>query len=118
MQDLKTEMAVKSTIYDRLKSRLDTHVATFVTLELWKQLEQRWKRIETQLKHWQWILDSSLPGQLGKIGDWLHQAEELIGSDILPLGIHEEAALGILATKLQEHIVSVWLKYLITVEFE
>lgn len=31
-----------------------------------------------QTRMWLWKLDASLPGKLGKFGDWLNQGEELM----------------------------------------
>ena len=36
---------------------------------LWKDIDTNWQRVETQLRHLQWILDTALPGELGIIGE-------------------------------------------------
>ena len=52
---------------------------------------------------WLWILDSSLPGELGEIGRWLAHAESLLHSDDnIPEEMTEETA-SIISQKLEEH---------------
>lgn len=57
-----------------------------------------------QLRHWQWLLDTRLPGSLGEVGEWLNQAEALIVSDDIPQIMNEETA-SIISRKLEEHKV-------------
>jgi nesprin-1 len=57
-----------------------------------------------QLRHWLWLLDSGLPGDLGQVGEWLGQAESLIVSDDIPTIMNEETA-SIISRKLEEHKV-------------
>ena len=38
----------------------------------------------TQVRHWQWLLDTGLPGEFGQIGEWLNQGEGLIYGDDIP----------------------------------
>ena len=74
-----------------------------VTSDAWQQVELSWQKLETQLRHWQWTLDTSLPGQLGQVGEWLNNAEHLLSSDAdLPTTFDDEAA-NALKTKLDEH---------------
>ncbi|GAB6020485.1 hypothetical protein CHUAL_003173 [Chamberlinius hualienensis] len=102
--NLKDELEQKSKLYEKIKKRLDTNSATYVTLEMWRQLDQRWKNVQRQLKQWQWILDSNLPEQLGQIGNWVNQGEHLIESDLVPEGIFaEQDIVNILEKKLDEH---------------
>lgn len=52
---------------------------------------------------WLWLLDSSLPGELGEIGRWLAHGESLLHSDDdIPEEMTEETA-GIISQKLEEH---------------
>ncbi|KAF4531689.1 hypothetical protein B566_EDAN017475, partial [Ephemera danica] len=51
---------------------------------------------------WLWLLDARLPGDLGQVGEWLHQAEALILADDIPQLMNEETA-GIISRKLEEH---------------
>jgi nesprin-1 len=57
-----------------------------------------------QLRHWLWLLDSGLPGDLGQVGEWLGRAEALIASDDIPTIMNEETA-SIISRKLEEHKV-------------
>ena len=45
---------------------------------MWQELEPRWRDVARQTRMWLWKLDASLPGRLGKFGDWLNQAEEML----------------------------------------
>lgn len=54
------------------------------------------------MRHWEWLLDSKLPGALGEVGDWLGRAENLIYSDDIPQVMNEETA-GIISRKLEQH---------------
>ncbi len=73
-----------------------------VTQESWQQVELSWQKLETQLRHWQWTLDTSLPGVLGQVGEWLNNAEHLLCSEDLPAFFDDEAA-NALKIKLDEH---------------
>ena len=55
-----------------------------VTSEDWHQIELSWQRLETQIRHWQWTLDTGLPGALGQIGEWLNNAEHVLCGDDVP----------------------------------
>ena len=56
----------------------------------------------SQLRHWQWLLDTALPGEFGQIGEWLNQGEALINSDDIPTQLNEEAA-AVLNQKIEDH---------------
>lgn len=45
---------------------------------MWQELEPKWRDIARRTRMWLWKLDASLPGRLGKFGDWLNQAEEML----------------------------------------
>lgn len=52
---------------------------------------------------WLWLLDSSLPGELGEVGRWLALGENLLNSDDdIPSEMTEETA-GIISNKLEDH---------------
>lgn len=102
--NLKDELEQKSKLYEKLKRRLDNNSTTYLTSDMWLQLDQRWKNVQRLLRQWQWILDSNLPGQLGQIGDWLNQAENFVQSDLIPEGsFAEQDIVNILEKKLDEH---------------
>lgn len=57
----------------------------------------------SQMLRWLWLLDSSLPGELGDVGRWLAHAESLLHSDDdIPEEMTEETA-SIISQKLEEH---------------
>ncbi len=56
------------------------------------------------LQVWQWKLDSSLPGRLGQIGDWLHRAEQLLDQPLTYTDLHQENA-DMLHKRLEHHKV-------------
>ena len=52
---------------------------------------------------WLWLLDSTLPGELGEIGKWLARAEMILNSDEdIPEEMTEETA-SIISNKLEDH---------------
>ncbi len=55
-----------------------------------------------QLRHWQWLLDTALPGEFGQVGEWLNQGEALVSSDDVPAHLNEEAA-AVLNQKIEDH---------------
>ena len=55
-----------------------------------------------QVRHWQWLLDTGLPGEFGQIGEWLNQGEGLIYGDDIPSQLNEEAA-AVLNQKIEDH---------------
>jgi len=73
-----------------------------VTSEDWHQIELSWQRLETQIRHWQWTLDTGLPGALGQIGEWLNNAEHVLCGDDVPQVFDDEAA-NVLKAKLDQH---------------
>ena len=54
------------------------------------------------MRHWQWLLDTGLPGDFGQIGEWLNQGEALIYGDDIPTQLNEEAA-AVLNQKIEDH---------------
>ena len=54
------------------------------------------------MRHWQWLLDTALPGEFGQIGEWLNQGEALVYGDDIPTQLNEEAA-AVLNQKIEDH---------------
>jgi nesprin-1 len=69
---------------------------------LWKDIDTNWQRVETQLRHLQWILDTALPGELGIIGEWVNQGEAFLTSDDEPAQFNEDSA-ALLNQKIDDH---------------
>ena len=78
--------------------------AAKISAEQFKPLEEAWKKVVRNTRLWLWKLDSSLPGRLGKFGDWLNQAEEMLEQEEEMLENPEEMATQ-LGNILQEHKV-------------
>ena len=54
------------------------------------------------MRHWQWLLDTALPGELGQVGEWVNQGEALVYSEDVPTELNEEAA-AVLSQKIDDH---------------
>ena len=107
--------------YLQVKSQFDARAETLLKLRQlaergalqevgshgWHQVELTWQRLETQLRHWQWTLDTSLPGALGQAGEWLNNAEHVllcsVTDDFVAAGTFDDEAANALKTKLDEH---------------
>ena len=83
---------------------MKTGKALKITPEQFKPLEDEWKKVSRQTRLWLWKLDASLPGKLGKFGDWLNQAEEILAQEEEILENPEEMAAQ-LTNILAEHKV-------------
>ncbi|GFG37468.1 hypothetical protein Cfor_07190, partial [Coptotermes formosanus] len=94
----------KAQVYGKLKRVIESQSMVSITVESWREIERLWTKLEAQLHHWLWLLDSGLPGDLGQVGEWLGRAEALIGSDDIPTVMNEETA-SIISRKLEEHKV-------------
>ncbi len=68
----------------------------------WDEIDTNWQKVEAQLRHWQWLLDTALPGEFGQVGEWLNQGEALVFSDDVPAQLNEEAA-AVLNQKIEDH---------------
>ena len=105
-EQLKNEFQAQERVLHSLRSLVE-HQPGYgglagVSRDSWHQVELSWQKLETQLRHWQWTLDTSLPGVLGQVGEWLNNAEHLLCSEDLPPNFDDEAA-NALKVKLDEH---------------
>ncbi|KAL7297367.1 hypothetical protein TKK_0009753 [Trichogramma kaykai] len=99
----KSEYNEKSLPYYRMQNLLDTPSMINISRESWRQLQNSWKQLENLMSRWQWLLDSSLPGELGEVGRWLAYAESLLSSDDdISEEMTEETA-SIISQKLEVH---------------
>ena len=98
----------RGTIYTRLEEKVKSGKAVRITAEQFQPLEEVWKKVVRQTRLWLWKLDASLPGKLGKFGDWLNQAEEVLEQEEELLENPDEMAAQ-LGNILQEHKVGFWL---------
>lgn len=103
-QELRDELQSRQRVLEFLRNlvmQADRRLAG-VTYDSWQQVELSWQKLETHLRHWQWTLDTGLPGALGQLGEWLNNAEHLLCSEDLPSNFDDEAA-NALKIKLDEH---------------
>ncbi|XP_059468655.1 muscle-specific protein 300 kDa isoform X2 [Neocloeon triangulifer] len=98
----KDNFKLKQVVFEKLKKLVDTQSMVAITLESWREIERLWAKLESQIRYWQWFLDSNLPGALGEVGKWLGDAENLIFNDDIPQLMNEETA-TIISRKLEEH---------------
>ena len=75
------DLRLRCRVYDRLRVKVESRQddsAVVVTVEKWTCLQQRWNHTTARTRVWLWKLDNSLPGRVGRIGDWLYRSEELL----------------------------------------
>ncbi len=122
----KAETAAQRNLYDSLRQlQEEANTAMGIAPDAWHEVDTNWQKVEAQvsvhcevvyagpetdyvlqLRHWQWLLDTSLPGAFGQVGEWLNQAEGLVYSDDVPAQLNEEAA-ALLNQKIEDHKVNV-----------
>ena len=90
--------------FAKLDEKVKSGKALKITPDQFKPLEDEWKKVSRQTRLWLWKLDASLPGKLGKFGDWLNQAEEILEQEEEILENPEEMAAQ-LGNILEEHKV-------------
>lgn len=93
-------------IYKKIANKVAAKKCVKLTQDQWLHLDERWKSIYAKTRKWLWKLDTSLPGRLGKFGDWLFNAEELLAEELEMLESHEEMAVQI-GNFLQRHRVCI-----------
>ena len=99
----RNETAAKREVYERLRQLQETNKnAVGIDPAAWNEIDTNWQKVESQLRHWQWILDTALPGELGQVGEWLNQGEALVFADDVPTQLNEEAA-AVLNQKIEDH---------------
>nr|XP_034172930.1 nesprin-1 isoform X14 [Osmia lignaria] len=100
---LKGEADQQLGVYNKLQRLVETPSMISITRDSWGHIQNLWKTFEILMLHWLWILDSSLPGELGEVGKWLGRAEALLISDNdIPEEMTEETA-NIISNKLEDH---------------
>lgn len=100
----KAEVDRRGNVYNQLEEKVKSGKAVRLKPEEFATLEEAWKKVVRQTRLWLWKLDASLPGKLGKFGDWLNQAEEVLEQEEEILESPEEMATQ-LGNILQEHKV-------------
>ena len=68
-QKFKEETAQKQSAYEKLCNHLRISRQGGIDLkEASTSLETKWQKVKAQVRHWQWLLDTALPGELGQVG--------------------------------------------------
>ena len=97
----------------------DANFQVGISADAWQELDTNWQKVAAQVlafcslachemikyrkvRHWQWLLDTGLPGDFGQIGEWLNQGEGLVHSEDVPSHLNEEAA-AVLNQKIDDH---------------
>ena len=96
------EYKQKEEIHERLRQLVEGSNHVGINAEAWQELDTNWQKVAAQVRHWQWLLDTGLPGDFGQIGEWLNQGEALIYGDDIPTQLNEEAA-AVLNQKIEDH---------------
>ena len=96
------EYKEKEEIHERLRQLVEGNNQLGIHPDAWQELDTNWQKVAAQVRHWQWLLDTGLPGDFGQIGEWLNQAEGLIYGDDIPTQLNEEAA-AVLNQKIEDH---------------
>lgn len=99
----KLEADSRSDLFNKLKNLVSTrHNIAALTQSSWEDINNLWNQHQYQLRLWLWLLDSNLPTDFGKVGQWLAEAEKLLYQDEIPSVMNEETA-AIISKKLEEH---------------
>ena len=101
-QTFKEETSAKQSSYDKLCNHLRISQTFRGKETAWTSIETKWQKVKAQVRHWQWLLDTALPGELGQVGEWLNRGEALIYADDMPTELNEEAA-AVLSQKIDDH---------------
>ena len=74
------------------RNNKDVNFQVGISADAWQELDTNWQKVAAQVlafcslachemieyhkvRHWQWLLDTGLPGDFGQIGEWLNQGE-------------------------------------------
>ena len=96
------EYKEKEEIHERLRQLVEGSNQVGINPDAWRDVDTNWQKVAAQVRHWQWLLDTGLPGDFGQIGEWLNQGEALIYGDDIPTQLNEEAA-AVLNQKIEDH---------------
>lgn len=64
--------------FDRLLNKRVNESLIMVDPKAVDSLQEEWLATELVIRAWRWRLDSAMPGDLGKIGQWLMRAEKCL----------------------------------------
>ena len=104
------QLALKCEVYDRLRIKSEQgNPFLVITEDRWQTLKQKWTYVTHQTRLWQWKLDSSLPGRVGEIGDWLYRAEDRLQTPHKYDADNPQNSVNMLMKQINEHKVIVML---------
>lgn len=101
----KAEVDGRLALYQKIKTIVESHHSHItLTADAWHEIDTLWHKLQSQLLCWLWRLDGTLPGDFGRVGQWLAEAEKLLynGDDDIPDAMNEETA-SVISRKLEEH---------------
>ena len=61
----KKELEAQEPLYSQLKIQHEEKSLGNEVIHSWRDIDTNWQKVETQLRHLLWILDTALPGELG-----------------------------------------------------
>ncbi|GFO48198.1 nesprin-1, partial [Plakobranchus ocellatus] len=74
----KTELDRREPLYLKIGEKVLSGRALKITRSDWEKLDILWQETDEQVRQWLLKLDASLPGKLGKLGEWLYHAEKML----------------------------------------
>lgn len=74
----KTELDRREPLFSKLGEKVKSGRALRISGPEWEKLDSSWQEVDELTRLWLQKLDSSLPGKLGKLGQWLYKAEKLL----------------------------------------
>ncbi|GFR66525.1 nesprin-1, partial [Elysia marginata] len=74
----KTELDRREPLYLKIGEKVLSGRALKITRPDWEKLDILWQETDEKVRQWLLKLDASLPGKLGKLGEWLYHAEKLM----------------------------------------
>ncbi|KAH9507324.1 hypothetical protein Btru_056910, partial [Bulinus truncatus] len=76
--EFKAELDKREPLYLRLGEKVLSGQSLKIGKPEWEKLDINWQEVDEGVRQWLLKLDASLPGELGKLGQWLYEAEKLM----------------------------------------
>ncbi|CAL1544282.1 unnamed protein product [Lymnaea stagnalis] len=76
--EFKKELDSRKPLYLKLGERVLSGQSLKIQKPEWEKLDISWQEVDELVRQWLLKLDASLPGKLGKLGQWLYEAEKLL----------------------------------------
>uniref|UniRef100_A0A2C9KCB0 Calponin-homology (CH) domain-containing protein n=1 Tax=Biomphalaria glabrata TaxID=6526 RepID=A0A2C9KCB0_BIOGL len=74
----KSEQDKREPLYLKIGEKVLSGQALRIGKPEWEKLDISWQEVDEGIRQWLLKLDASLPGELGKLGQWLYEAEKLM----------------------------------------